>query len=67
MTYLEGLNKVIETMRKLELDPNTQQSTYFGLIVIQLATISDELARMNDGVKNNNEVHCACTDKEIST
>lgn len=66
MTYLEGLNKVIETMRKLELDPNTQQSTYLGLIVIQLATISDELARMNDGVKSNNEVHCDCTDEEIS-
>lgn len=66
MTYLEGLNKVIETMRKLELDPNTQQSTYLGLIVIQLATISDELARMNNGVKSNNEVNCACTDEEIS-
>ena len=66
MTYLEGLNKVIETMRELELDPNTQQSTYLGLIVIQLATISDELARMNNGVKSNNEVNCACTDEEIS-
>lgn len=66
MTYLEGLNKIIEAMRKLELDPNTQQATYLGLIVIQLATISDELARMNDGVKSNNEVNCACTDEEIS-
>lgn len=66
MTYLEGLNKAIETMRKLELDPNTQQSTYLGLIVIQLATISDELARMNNGVKSNNEVNCVCTDEKIS-
>lgn len=66
MTYLEGLNKIIETMRKLELDPNTQQSTYLGLIVTQLATIADELARMNGGVKSNSEVHCACTDEEVS-
>lgn len=66
MTYLEGLNKVIETMRKLELDPNTQQSTYLGLIVIQLATIADELARMNDGIKSNNEVNYSCTDEEIA-
>lgn len=66
MTYLEGLNKIVEDMKKLELDPNTQQSTYLGLIVIQLAIISDELARMNNGVKSNNAVNCACTDEEIS-
>lgn len=66
MTYLEGLNKVIEAMGERELDQNAQQTTYLGLITMQLATISDELARMNDGVKSNNEVNCACTDEEIS-
>lgn len=66
MTYLEGLNKIIEAMGKRELDQNAQQTTYLGLITMQLATIADELARMNDGVKSNNEVNCACTDEEIS-
>lgn len=65
MSYLEGLNKIIEAMKKLELDQNEQQTVYLGLITMQLATMNDELARMNDGVKSNNEVHCACTDKEI--
>lgn len=66
MTYLQGLNKVIEAMEKRELDQNAQQTTYLGLIAMQLATISDELAKMNNGVKSNNEVNCACTDEEIS-
>lgn len=66
MTYLEGLNKLVEDMRKLDLSCEAQQTTYLGLIVTQLATIADELARMNGGVKSNNEVNCACTDEEIS-
>jgi hypothetical protein len=66
MTYLEGLNKLVEDMKKLELDQNAQQTVYLGLIVTQLATIADELARMNDNVKSNNEANCACTDEEIS-
>jgi hypothetical protein len=64
MTYLEGLNKVIEAMGERELDQNAQQTTYLGLIAMQLAMIADELARMNGSVKS--EVHCACTDEEIS-
>lgn len=64
MTYLEGLNKIIEAMGKVELDQNAQQTTYLGLIAMQLATMNDELARMNGSVKS--EVHCACTDEEIS-
>lgn len=64
MTYLEGLNKVIEAMGERELDQNAQQTTYLGLIAMQLATIADELARMNGSVKS--EVHCDCTDEEIS-
>lgn len=63
MTYLEGLNKVIEAMGERELDQNAQQTTYLGLIAMQLATIADELARMNGSVKSNNEIHCACTDE----
>lgn len=63
MTYLEGLNKIIEAMGKRELDQNAQQTTYLGLITMQLATIADELARMNGSVRS--EVHCACTDEEI--
>lgn len=66
MTYLEGLNKVIEAMGECELPQNAQQTTYLGLIAMQLATMNDELARMNNGVKSNNEIHCACTDEEIS-
>lgn len=66
MTYLEGLNKLVEDMRKLDLSCEAQQTTYLGLIVTQLATIADELARMNGGVKSNSEVHCACTDEEVS-
>lgn len=66
MTYLEGLNEVIEAMRKAELDQNAQRTMYLGLIAMQLATMNDELARMNDSVKSNNEVNCACTDEEIS-
>lgn len=66
MKYLEVMNKVIEAMGKVELDNNAQQTTYLGLILLQLTAISDELARMNDGVKSNNEVNCACTDEEIS-
>lgn len=66
MTYLEGLNKVIEAMGERELDQNAQQTTYLGLIAMQLATMNDELARMNGSVKSNNEVNCACTDEEIS-
>lgn len=65
MTYLEGLNKAIEAMGERELDQNAQQTTYFGLIAMQLATIADELARMNGSVKSNNEIHCACTDEEV--
>lgn len=65
MKYLEGLNKVIEAIGKLELDQNTQQTAYLGLITVQLATIADELARMNGSVKSNNEAHCASTDEEI--
>ena len=64
MKYLEGLNKIIEAMGKRELDQNAQQTTYLGLIAMQLATMNDELARMNGSVKS--EVHCACTDEEIS-
>lgn len=66
MTHSEALTKVIEAMEKLELDQDAQQTTYLGLITMQLATIADELARMNGSVKSNNEVHCACTDEEIS-
>ena len=66
MKYVEGLNNVIEAMKKLELDQNDQQTIYLGLIAVQLATINDELARLNGNVKSNNEVHCACTDEEIS-
>lgn len=66
MTYLEELNKLVEDMRKLDLSCEAQQTTYLGLIVTQLATIADELARMNGGVKSNSEVHCACTDEEVS-
>ncbi len=66
MTYLEGLDKVMEAMKKRDLDQNAQQTVYFGLITMQLATIADELARMNSSVKSNNEIHCACTDEEIS-
>lgn len=66
MKYLEVMNKVIKAMGKVELDNNAQQTTYLGLILLQLTAISDELARMNDGVKSNNEVNCACTDEEIS-
>lgn len=54
MEYLEGLNKVIEAMREVELDNNAQQTAYLGLITIQLATIADELARMNDNNERNN-------------
>jgi len=54
MKYLEGLNKVIEAMGKRELDQNAQQTTYLGLIVMQLATIADELARMNDNNERDN-------------
>lgn len=64
MTSLEGLNEIIEAMKKLELNKNTQQTVYLGLITVQLATIADELARINASVKS--EVHCACTDEEIS-
>lgn len=64
MAYLEGLNKIIEAMGKRELDNNAQQTTYLGLIATQLATMNDELARMNGSVKSNNEVHWACTDEE---
>ena len=56
--------KIIEAMKKLELNKNTQQTVYLGLITVQLATIADELARINASVKS--EVHCACTDEEIS-
>lgn len=66
MTYLEGLNKVIEAMGERELDQNAQQTTYLGLIAMQLTTMNDELARMNGSVKSNNEIHCTCTDEEIS-
>lgn len=66
MTYLEELDKVMETMKKRELDQKAQRTVYLGLITMQLATIADELARMNGGVKSDNEVHCACTDEEIS-
>ncbi len=55
MTYLEGLNKVIEAMGERELDQNAQQTTYLGLIAMQLATMNDELARMNGSVKSNND------------
>lgn len=54
MKYLEGLNKIIEAMRKLELDPNTQQTIYLGLIAVQLATMNDELTRMNDNNERDN-------------
>lgn len=54
MTYLEGLNKLVEDMKKLELDQNAQQTVYLGLIVTQLATIADELARMNDNNERDN-------------
>ena len=64
MKYLEVMNKVLEAMGKVELDNNAQQTTYLGLIATQLATMNDELARMNGSVKSNNEVHCACTDEE---
>lgn len=64
MTYLEGLNKIIEAMNKSELDQNAQQTVYLGVITMQLATMNDELARLNGSVKS--EVHCACTDEEIS-
>lgn len=64
MTYLEGLNKIIEAVNKSELDQNAQQTVYLGVITMQLATMNDELARMNGSVKS--EVHCACTDEEIS-
>lgn len=64
MTYLEELDKVMEAMKKRQLDQNAQQTVYFGLITMQLATIAEELARINASVKS--EVHCACTDEEIS-
>lgn len=64
MTYLEGLDKIMEAMKKRELDQNAQRTVYLGLITTQLATIADELARMNGSVKSG--VHCACTDEEIS-
>lgn len=54
MTYLEGLNKVIEAIGERELDQNAQQTTYLGLIAMQLATIADELARMNDNNERDN-------------
>lgn len=54
MEYLESLNKVIEVIGKLELDQNTQQTAYLGLITVQLATIADELARMNDNNERDN-------------
>lgn len=66
MKYLEGLNKIIEAMGKRELDQNAQQTTYLGLIAMQLATMNDELARMKDRVESNNGVNCVCTDEEIS-
>lgn len=46
MTYLEGLNKVIEAMGEAKLDQNAQRTMYLGLIAMQLATMNDELARM---------------------
>lgn len=54
MSYLEGLNKVIETMGKVELDQNAQRTIYLGLIAMQLATMNDELARMNGNYERNN-------------
>ena len=66
MKYSEELNKVLETMEKLKLDQNAQRTAYLGLITAQLATMNDELARMNGSVKSSNEVHCVCTDKEMS-
>jgi len=48
MKYSEVMNKIIEAMGKVELDQNAQQTTYLGLIAMQLAAMNDELARLKE-------------------
>ena len=55
MKYSEELNKVLEAMEELKLDREAQQTAYLGLITAQLATMNDELARMNGSVKSSEE------------
>lgn len=52
MTHLEALIKVTEAMEKLELDQDAQKTVYLGLIAQGLATVADELAKMNEREEN---------------